>query len=374
MFTSRLVLASSISFLSLCSLNRLRADDITRTWDELRARRSALPAFHQEFEASRIFRTGQTNQASKWSLAIDRITIFNGQELLEMDEGGSEFMRVKRSPKDESPQPAPYSTTNLDLAKGSGPERRPCGLSGVEHMCVVLDVPVKPWARNGTNRPVRMLGGSRRLVFDIATGLLILSRTVENVDDQRGGYQSDLTYRLKRMSYNGVPDESLFSLPASVTEVKELPRWNADRFRKQLTGKEAPALAVTDIQGKPVKLSELRGKTVLLDFWATWCGPCRADGPSLDKLSEKYGNRNLAVIGISVDEDREVVQKFLSKHPHKYPIVLTSENEMPRAYQVAAFPTYVVIDPQGNVASASEGDKGFSELRKLLKKAGLETD
>jgi thiol-disulfide isomerase/thioredoxin len=177
------------------------------------------------------------------------------------------------------------------------------------------------------------------------------------------------------MSYNGAVDETLFSLPASATkEVKELPRWNAEKIKKQLAGKTAPDLALTDIQGKPIKLSELKGKTVLLDFWATWCGPCRADGPSLDKLYQKYGDKNLAVIGISVDEERPVVQKFLSEHPHKYAIVLTTENEMPRAYQIGVFPTYIVIDSEGNVASATEGDKGFSELRRLLKKAGLETD
>ena len=86
---------------------------------------------------------------------------------------------------------------------------------------------------------------------------------------------------------------------------------------------------MTDIQGRPLKLSDLKGKTVLLDFWATWCGPCRADGPALDKLYGKYGDKNLAVIGISVNEDRSVVQKFLAEHPHKYSIALTTENEIP---------------------------------------------
>jgi thiol-disulfide isomerase/thioredoxin len=220
-----------------------------------------------------------------------------------------------------------------------------------------------------------MLGGSRLLVFDTTTGLLLSSRTIENMENPHGGYQSDVIYMLKRMTYNGAVDEALFQLPASATkEVKELPRWNADRIKKQLAGKAAPDLVLTDIQGKAIKLSDLKGKTVLLDFWATWCGPCRADGPSLDKLYQKYGGSNLAVIGVSVDEERPVVQKFLSQHPHKYPIVLTTENEMPRAYQIGVFPTYVVIDTEGKVAFATEGEKGFSELRRLLKKAGLEMD
>ena len=227
----------------------------------------------------------------------------------------------------------------------------------------------------GNDTWLKMLGGTARLVFDTTTGLLISSRAVLSFDNQRGGYQSDTSYMLKRMSYNGTLDETLFSLPAGATkQVKELSRWNAERIKKQLSGKTAPDFALTDIQGKTLKLSDMKGKTVLLDFWATWCGPCRADGPSLDKLYQKYGDKNLALIGISVDEERPVVQKFLSEHPHKYSIALTSENDMPRAYQIGVFPTYIIIDTDGNVAAATEGNKGFSELRHMLKKAGLDTD
>jgi thiol-disulfide isomerase/thioredoxin len=102
--------------------------------------------------------------------------------------------------------------------------------------------------------------------------------------------------------------------------------------------------------------------------------PCRADGPALDKLYRKYSDKNLVVIGISVDEDRSIVQKFLSEHPHSYPIVLTTENEMPRAYQIGVLPTYIVVDREGKITSATEGDTGFADLRKLPRKAGFETE
>ncbi|MBV8069104.1 MAG: TlpA family protein disulfide reductase [Acidobacteriaceae bacterium] len=305
----------------------------------------------------------------------DRIKLFDGQNLYEFEDGDSDYVRSKLSPKGVVPEPDPYGSADLDMSKAIERNRTPCGLSTVDHQCVTLEVPVKSWIRNGSSGMSRMLGGSRLLVFDTVTGLLISTRTLESIEDQRGIYQSDVSYMLKRMSYNGAVDEALFSLPPGATnQVQQLPPWNAERIKKRLAGKTAPDLALTDIQGKSFKLSDLKGKTVLLDFWATWCGPCRADGPSLDKLYQKYSDRNLAVIGISVDEERPVVQKFLGEHPHKYPIVLTTENEMPRAYQIGVFPTYVVIDPDGNVASATEGDKGFSELRRLLKKAGLETD
>jgi thiol-disulfide isomerase/thioredoxin len=132
-------------------------------------------------------------------------------------------------------------------------------------------------------------------------------------------------------------------------------------------------LQVTDIHGNPVSLSDLKGKTVLLDFWTTWCPPCRADAPALDKLYARYGSKNLMIVGVSVDEPRTVVATFLLQHPHSFPVVLTTENEMPRPYQIGLFPTYIVIAPDGNVATAVQGDQGFGELRSFSEKAGMDT-
>jgi len=79
-------------------------------------------------------------------------------------------------------------------------------------------------------------------------------------------------------------------------------------------------------------------------------------------------------VGLSVNEDRAIVEKFLKGQPHGFPVVLTSENDLPRPYQIGVFPTYIVIDREGNVSAAVEGEKGFGDLRRLLKKAGLEVD
>jgi thiol-disulfide isomerase/thioredoxin len=222
---------------------------------------------------------------------------------------------------------------------------------------------------------ITMLGGTKRFVMDTETGLLLVSRAVSTIDNQRGGYQTEVVYAAKRLSVGGPADASVFQPPiADMKEVKELSRWNAARMKKQLIGKPAPELAVNDLQGEPVALASFKGKTVLLDFWATWCPPCRADGPALDKLYKKYGQQELMILGISVSEDRAIVEKFLGEHPHTFPVVLTTENEMPRPYQIGIFPTYIVIDKDGNVTAAVEGDKGFSDLQGLLKKAGLEIE
>lgn len=129
-----------------------------------------------------------------------------------------------------------------------------------------------------------------------------------------------------------------------------------------------------DIAGKEIRLADLKGKTVLLDFWTTWCPPCRADAPSLDKLHKKFGGKELAIIGISVSEERAVVEKYLKEHPKAYATVLSTENELPRPYQIGRFPTYLVIDAEGKVASVAQGDQGFAELRRMLRKAGMEVE
>ena len=372
-------------------LSSQAATDPAQVWNDLRKKREALKSFHQEFEISRSFKTGQHDQASKWSDVVDgsasrwrersvsgagdSVTVFDGKDWFEFEDQGEEYVRLKRSSKEDLPQPGPYSAAHLDFSKAVERERRSCGLTNVNDECVTIDFPIKPWMRNNGNHTIKVLNGATRMVFDTANGLLISSHTVQNTDDGRGGYQSETSYRLKRMSYNGDADESLFRVPSGAAkEVKELSRWNADKIKKQLAGKTAPDMALTDIQGETVKLSDLKGRTVLLDFWTTWCGPCRADGPSLDKLHQKYGAKNLTIIGVSVDEERSVVQKFLGEHAHRYSIALTTENEIPEAYRIGVFPTYIVIDSEGNLASATEGDKGFSDLRKLLKKAGLDTD
>jgi thiol-disulfide isomerase/thioredoxin len=219
-----------------------------------------------------------------------------------------------------------------------------------------------------------MTDGTTRVLIDTETGIWLQCRTVEVVEGAMSSYKLDLTYQVKQMSYGAAADAAVFNLPSGLKEVKELTPWNESRIKKQLAGKLAPELQVTDIQGKAISLAELKGKTVLLDFWTTWCPPCQADAPSINKLNQKYGDKNLAIVGISVSEEREIVEKYLKKHLHSYPVVLSSENEMPRPYQIGVFPTYLIISPDGTLITAEEGDKGFGKLRKELQKAGLETE
>ncbi len=358
-----------------------------KLWTELKEKRSKLTNLREEIDVSRTYKfsTGKT-QGSKAKIILNddrgrwreesisgsgkRVRIFDSREILVMEDGGDEFIRIKRRAKDPDPVPSPYFSVDADWPKAVEKERSSCGLAGKSDLCVLLQVPLKPWARNDT----RMLQGSAVIRADLENGLILDLAIAESVQGSSSSYISGSAYRLRRFTSGGTADESLFTLPPDLREVKELSRWNAARIKKQLAGKAAPELTVNDMEGKPVSLAAYKGKTVLLDFWTTWCPPCRADAPSLDKLYAKYKDRDLAIVGFSVSEDRAVVAKFLKEHPHEFPIILTSETELPSAYQIGTFPTYIVIGQDGTLIAAVEGDQGFSELRKLLKKAGLDVD
>jgi thiol-disulfide isomerase/thioredoxin len=358
-------------------------------WAELKAKREMLPGLHQEFEVTQSYKTGLGNQESHRKIVLDlsqnrwrertvngsadRIRIFDGQDLFLMESDGDEYVRTKRQKKEDDPEPGPYGSFQLDWGKGKEVEHRPCGFSGNDHTCVILDAPVKGWMRTGMGSEItRMSDGITQLAVDTETGMLVQSNTRALIENSRSAYQLTVTYSLTRMSYGSALDATLFKLPESgVHEVKELTRWNASRIKKQLVGKPAPELVVTDIQGNSISLEQLKGKTVLLDFWTTWCPPCLADAPSLEKLYSKYGGKNLMIVSISMNEEREVVEQFLKKHAHSFPVVLTTENELPRPYQIGEFPTYMVIAPDGTLTTAVEGDQGFGDLRKFLQKAGM---
>ncbi|HEX7914216.1 TlpA disulfide reductase family protein [Rudaea sp.] len=91
-------------------------------------------------------------------------------------------------------------------------------------------------------------------------------------------------------------------------------------------GDQRADLELSDVEGKPRRLSEFDGKLVLLNFWATWCGPCREEMPLLDATHEKFADKGLLVVGIAID-DSDAVRDFLKDYPIRYPILLAGEDE-----------------------------------------------
>jgi thiol-disulfide isomerase/thioredoxin len=118
---------------------------------------------------------------------------------------------------------------------------------------------------------------------------------------------------------------------------------------------QAPDFKMDDLDGKPLSLSASHGKVILLNFWATWCGPCRAEIPDLIELQKKYGDR-LQIIGLDVDDDDAAeVKKFVEKNGINYPVGIATNEIRVQYGGVAALPTSFVLDDQGRVVQKHEG-------------------
>jgi peroxiredoxin len=134
---------------------------------------------------------------------------------------------------------------------------------------------------------------------------------------------------------------------------------------------QAPDWKLVDLNGKIVRFSDFRGRVLILDFWATWCAPCRVEIPHFVELQKHYGDRGLTVIGISLDEQEpEVVKNFVKQLGVNYPIVIGSEKVAEAYGGINGLPTTFVIDRQGRIASEHIGydDKATfeKEVQSLL--------
>jgi peroxiredoxin len=136
-------------------------------------------------------------------------------------------------------------------------------------------------------------------------------------------------------------------------------------------GKMSPDFTVTDIKGKSHKLSDYRGKNVMLIFWATWCGPCRQEIPSFIKLRNEIGDDKLAMLAISYIDFRsspESVKKFIAANPIiNYTIISTDADSMPSPYNaIYAIPTTFFINPDGTIKIAAEGVTPLPHIKAIL--------
>ena len=116
----------------------------------------------------------------------------------------------------------------------------------------------------------------------------------------------------------------------------------------------APDFTITDLQGHPVTLSKLRGKVVLLDFWATWCGGCKVELPWYVDFDKKYRDKGLVVLGVSMDDGPGVVKTFVAQKGLNYPIVMGTE-ALGDEFHLQSMPLTLLIDKSGRIAVSHSG-------------------
>ena len=125
-------------------------------------------------------------------------------------------------------------------------------------------------------------------------------------------------------------------------------------------GNPAPDFTLTDMQGQQVTLTQFRGKVVILNFWATWCPPCREEMPSMDRLYQQFKDQGLVMLAVNVEENGfKAVSSFLNRNPHSFPILLDINADVQNLYQVYRFPESFLIDRNGSVVDKIIGGRDW---------------
>jgi len=140
-----------------------------------------------------------------------------------------------------------------------------------------------------------------------------------------------------------------------------------------LTGQSAPDFALKSSSGENLRLSEYRGDVVMVNFWATWCGPCRQEMPLLDQLYSRYQRVGFSLLGVNIDDDSSKAMNMVSELGVSFPVLFDARKDVSRLYKVDAMPVTVLIDREGMVRYVHHGyepgieEKYLDQIRSLLR-------
>lgn len=165
-----------------------------------------------------------------------------------------------------------------------------------------------------------------------------------------------------------------YETPMTLADVKLPPGVETE---KSEVGFKAPAFTARNLKGNRVQLADYKGKVVILNLWATWCGPCRVEMPGLENLYRRYRSEGLEILAVSLDKGApEKVQTFTDEYRLSFPVLLDPDREVESRYHTLTIPTTYVIDKKGMIVAEVDGAKNweseetFEALEYLLKAAG----
>jgi len=127
----------------------------------------------------------------------------------------------------------------------------------------------------------------------------------------------------------------------------------------------APAFDLKDPEQRQQRLADYRGKPVILNFWATWCPPCRAEMPSMQRAHEALSADGIAVIAVNVGDDAQAIGEFLEETPVDFPLPMDLDSKVAQSYPLKGLPTTYVIDPQGRLVYSAAGERAWDDPRLL---------
>ena len=121
------------------------------------------------------------------------------------------------------------------------------------------------------------------------------------------------------------------------------------------------------LDGKEFSLSDLKGKKVFLNFWATWCPPCKAEMPEIEKLYQETKDSDLVIVAVEIGEPLSTVKSFIDSNNYSFKVLLDSNQSVASKYNIASIPTSYFIDVQGNIISKNEGGMNINQMKASIK-------
>jgi thiol-disulfide isomerase/thioredoxin len=140
----------------------------------------------------------------------------------------------------------------------------------------------------------------------------------------------------------------------------------------QSTNEPFPHFVAKTMDGERITSESVKGKVVLIDFWATWCPPCKKDQPVVESLLKEFDKDGLIVLAVNMGEPRRKVKKYLETSPRASKVILAQDTTLAAICDANVYPIYDLIDREGRLAGVQRGSGGERSLRHLLAKAGLE--
>ena len=221
------------------------------------------------------------------------------------------------------------------------------------------------------------------IVAVIGIVLFVRGRSEPGLGEQRG----EVSTREAGLSDAGSEQDGYETSGMPESEATESPERNSASSETELGYKsalqsvaiqtfeetvEAPNFKLNNLEGGELSLADLEGKLVLLNFWASWCGPCNIEKPSMEKLYQELKEEGLVIVGVNLREDKSTAEDFVEKHDISFPILLDKTGEISGMYGVRSIPTSYLIGRNGKALGGVLGarewdeDKMVSTLKKLL--------
>jgi len=134
---------------------------------------------------------------------------------------------------------------------------------------------------------------------------------------------------------------------------------------------QAPGFVLKDVNGETHRLSDYRSRVVIVNFWATWCPPCREELPSMQRAWEQIRDEGIAMLGVNVGEDADTIFPFTAYYPMEFPLLMDLDSKVVEDWPVVGLPTTFVLDPEGRLVYRAIGGRRWDDPRLLEKVRGL---